>query len=218
MINHFAAQNGGHVDGNEFVFFVQVGQGKHRNSGQRFRRVGRFLAGFQLAGVVDDGLQFGLAERSADIGQMGDLFVFLPLAQPGIRLQQNGSAVWVLQQIGANEVLEVSGVIGEVGFNGRHRPFIFQRRKWITAVSPGSQRPHHQANAARERAGVVLAQAEFDAVNGRFHHVRLKSLCGDLTQHLFHQSFHFAGVCLIHALQTDRKRHLPQIRRKPAAG
>ena len=49
-------------------------------------------------------------------------------------------------------------------------------------MNPVGHRAKHQAEAAGERASVVLTQAELDAVDGRFHRFWLKPIIRQLAQ------------------------------------
>ena len=114
------------------------------------------------------------ASRSASLmagARLGEPRLFLLRLALGlllVRPQDQDGAVRVVDEMAADEVLEIALAAGHARLDGGERRLEGERRQRIAPMQPGAQRPQHEDDAARERAGVVLAQMKLDGVERGF--------------------------------------------------
>ncbi len=182
VVEDLAVAQRQHLDRNRVDLLVQIRQLQRWQCRQQFGRIGRLLQTLERCGVVDDGLQFGLVHQRPRSVETRTLLVLQSPVVVRVRLHHHGGAMGVVEQIGANQRLEIGRIVGQPLLDRGQRRFEGQRGQRILIVEPGRQRAHHQQQATRIGAGVVLAQAELDGVERGFDHLRLEALVGQVGQ------------------------------------
>ena len=73
----------------------------------------------------------------------------------------------IVDEVAAQQALEIALAARDARLDGGERRREGERRQRIAPVQPRAQRAQHEDDAARERAGIVLAQMELDGVERR---------------------------------------------------
>ena len=113
---------------------------------------------------------------------------------------------WRLEQ-----PLEIALAARDACLDGGERRLEGERRQRIAPVQPGAQRPQHEHDAARKRAGIVLAQTELDGVERGLDGQWIDALIRQRADGVGDQALDLVGVGRIDALEADREHRLPQL-------
>ena len=167
---------------------------KGRDLGQLLRRVAGFLQRLEGGRSLDHAGDGGLVHFSSSGFQPGALLGVLALALGRIGGEQHRGAVRVVEQRGTDQVLEHALAARKAGLHAAERRLEIQRIERIAAVQPGPHGAEDQRDAARERAGVVLTQLEFERIDGRRNGLFIDAVAGKPGKRIEHQRFDLAGV------------------------
>ena len=85
-------------------------------------------------------------------------------------------------------------------------------------MQPGAHGAEHQRDAARERAGVVFPQAEFERVDRGFDGFGINAVAAELFKCRDDQCLDLVGVAFVDALEPDGEHRLPVIVSDAAPG
>ena len=84
----------------------------------------------------------------------------------------------VVDEMAFEQLFEVAVGARNLRLDRSERPLECKRREWIAPVQPGSQRPKHERDTARKRAGIVLAQPELNRVESGIDGRRIDAMFG----------------------------------------
>ena len=204
------------LNGDDAAAGFQVLQAQQGDGGQRLGRVGRLLGAAQslrfrlqvLHRVRVQGVAGRLQTRP--LGREALVLGF------GVGLQQHADAVRVFQQPLANQPFKPGLAAGDAALEGGQRRFEGQRRQRVAVMQPAAHGAQHQGQTAREAAGIVLAQAKLDGVDGRLDHFGLDAPRRQGLQGVQNQALDGAGVGHVDALHPRGEGHLPQMAARPA--
>ena len=194
------------------VRHMQIGDG-----GQGFRAVGGLLRRLQPGRLLGQTLP-GRSVASLLRGPQPGGFGIQPgLFQPVIRQQHHGGAVRVVEEMGADGLLEELLAGGKALLDGGKRRFPGQRGQRIAVIEPGGERLDHGRQTTREAAGIVFAVGEFHTVDGGLHGGGGDALFHQAGQGLENEQFGFGHLARVDALEARGVVHLPQVRLQTAA-
>ena len=197
------------LDRDQLVAGRHVGELQRRNGGERLGRIRRFLHALEHAGFLGDRCEIGCGHRRPHTREPLRLLFRFPLALLAIRPQQQGDAVAIADEMAPEQVLEIAPG-GDARLDGGERCLEGERRQRIAIAHPGGQCPEHERDAARERVGVALAQAELDGVERGRDGRRIDAVSGELADRVVDQALDLVGIGGIDALEADRERRLAQ--------
>ena len=110
---------------------------------------------------------------------------------------------------GLDQLLEHALAGSELRLDPGERALETQRRQRILVVEPGAERAEHQRDAARERAGIVLAQRELGRVHRRLDGLGIDPLAAQLLERLDDQRLDLVAVLVADALEPEGEIGLP---------
>ena len=151
-------------------------------------------------------------------GQAGGFALLAGLGQTGVGQQHHGGAVFVVEEVIADGVLEDLLPGGQTGLDVGQRTFPGQRGQRIAVIEPGGQGLDHGREPAREAAGIVFAVGEFHAVDGGLHGGGIDAVLGKGGEGLEDEHLGVLHLARIHALETGGVVHLAQVGLQAAAG
>ena len=199
------------LNGDDAAPGFQVLQTQQGDGGQRLGRIGRLLGATQGLRLFPEGLQF-LPAHGAPGRLQARLFVRQALfLGRGIGLQQHRGPVRVFQQPLANQRLKPGLAVGNAALEGGQRRFKSQRRQRVAVMEPAGHGAQHQGQPARKAAGVVLAQAKLDGIDGRLDHFGLNARGRQGLQGVQNQALDAVGVGHGDALHPGGEGHLTQM-------
>ena len=181
-------------------------------------RVGRLLDALERVGRFDRRLDVLFAHAGAHLGEPRVFLLRLALGLIPVGLEDHDGAMPAVDEMPAHEVLEIGLAGGDLRLDRGERRREGQRRERIAPVQPGAQRAQHEHDAAREGAGVVLAQMEFDGVERRLEGGGVDALGGERRHGVEDQALDLVGVGGVDALEADREHRLAQAVVEAVAG
>ena len=211
VIEHAGVGEACHLAWDELVCTRKVGERERRDCGQRLRRVGLLLYTPERVRGFDHSLEIPRGHAGAHRLEPRPFLLCLAFCQIPVGLEDQYGAVAVVDEVALKQPLEIALAARNLCLDGGQRPLEGERRQWIVPVQPGSQRPQHEHDAARKRAGIVLAQTELDCVEGGIDGQWIDALIGQRADGVGHQALDLVGVDRIDALQADRDHRLPQL-------
>ncbi len=145
MIEQLAAIQVTHHRWDRLVGAVEVTEFERRQPRQVCGAVGALLALLERARVCDDALQ--LVGRHGSFG--GVQFLALRIGEPlivrRVGFGDDGQAVRVGEQVGADQAAQEAGIGCQAALDDRQRQFVAQRLQRVAAIVPVLQCTHEKA-------------------------------------------------------------------------
>ena len=205
-------------DGDRLLPAGQIGERQRRNPRQRLGGIGFLLQRLEPGGARGD---FGqLLRRHGRLRRIEPRPLLGGLARrlAGIGVEQHGRAVRVGEQVLLDQRLEHPVALGDAGLQRSERRLEAERLQRIAAVQPGAHGAEHEGDAARERAGIVLAQLELDGIERRRDGVGVDAVPAQRLERRQDQRLDAVGIGLGDALEADGEIGLAEVLGEAAPG
>ena len=165
------------------------------------------LVFFQARRIGHDSRAVGLAQRRLDRGQPVQLEPALPLLELGVRDGGHQRAVRVVEQLGADEVLE-EAPLRAGRLQALQVAVEVEPGERIAAVQVGGHRREEHAQRVGEPGVGAFALFELQVMDGGVDLRRVDALAGQPIERVEHDALHLLGVLGRDALQSGTEDRL----------